>query len=89
MQRAPNTVTETAGVFNNRYIQDVIDAIGADRVLMGSNGPYQPPELIKVLIDRHMPKLTRSQKDAVLGGNLARVLRVDKPAARKPSTRKR
>lgn len=76
LRRAKNAWTETAGVFNLKYIQDVVDAVGADRVLMGSNGPYQPPELIKVLIDRHMQRLTRSQKDAILGGNLARLLKV-------------
>jgi hypothetical protein len=89
MQRARNTVTETAGVFNNRYIQDVVDAVGAERVLMGSNGPYQPPELIKVLIEKHMPKLTRAQKDAILGGNLARVLRLDGAMARQRARARR
>ncbi len=73
MQRAPNTVTETAGVFKEEYIQDVVDEIGAERVLMGSNGPNSPIELPKVMIAKHMNKLTGGQKDAILGGNFARV----------------
>ncbi len=89
MMRAKNTVTESAGVFNNKYIQDVVDAVGADRVLMGSNGPYQPPELARVLFDRHMHRLTRGQKDAILGGNLARVLRLGRPGPAKPARKAR
>ncbi|MSQ34883.1 MAG: amidohydrolase [Dehalococcoidia bacterium] len=89
MMRAKNTVTESAGVFNNKYIQDVVDAVGADRVLMGSNGPYQPPELARVLIDKHMHKLTRGQKDAILGGNLARVLGLSKTGSTGPARRAR
>jgi predicted TIM-barrel fold metal-dependent hydrolase len=76
MQRAPNTVTETAGVFNSKFIQDTVDAIGAERVLMGSNGPYSPIELPKIMVLKHLNKLTREQKDMIVGGNLARTLKL-------------
>ena len=77
MEHAPNTVTETAGVFKCEYIQDVIDQVGADRVLMGSNGPNSPIELPKVMFAKHMNKLTDDEKSLVLGGNFARIFGLD------------
>ena len=76
MQRAPNTVTETAGVFVPAMVQDVVDQVGAERVLMGSNGPYSPIELPPVMIERHMGRLSEADKAAITGGNLARVLKL-------------
>ena len=77
MERAPNTVTETAGVFKAEFIQDVVDQLGADRVLMGSNGPNSPIELPKVMIGKHMNKLTDDEKSLILGGNFARIFGLD------------
>ncbi len=73
MERAPNTVAETAGVFKAEFIQDVVDQVGAHRILMGSNGPNSPIELPKVMIGKHMNKLSQDQKDKILGGNFARI----------------
>ena len=77
MERAPNTVTETAGVFKAEFIQDVVDQVGAERVLMGSNGPNSPIELPKVMIGKHMNKLTDDEKFLILGGNFARIFGLD------------
>ena len=77
MNRAPNTVTETEAVFIPGYIQDVVDAVGAERVLMGSNAPYTPIELPRIVIGRHMGRLSESQKEAIMGRNLLRVLGVE------------
>ena len=74
MKRAPNTVTETAGVFMPSLVQDVVDAVGADRLLMGSNGPYSPVELPPVMIGKHMGRLSDAERQAIMGGNLLRVL---------------
>jgi len=76
MKRAPNTVTECAGVLKCAYIQDVVDQVGAERVLLGSNGPYVPIELPVVMIRDYMGLLSTEQKDAILGGNLSRVLKL-------------
>ena len=77
MERALNTVTETAGVFKAEFIQDAVDQLGADRVLMGSNGPNSPIELPKVMIGKHMNKLTDDEKSLILGGNFARIFGLD------------
>ena len=77
MKQAPNTVTETAGVFLPSLVQDVVDHVGAERVLMGSNGPYSPIALPPVMIGRHMGRLSEADKAAIMGGNLVRLLRID------------
>ena len=76
MKRAPNTVTESAGVFNCKFIQDTVDAVGADRVLMGSNGPYSPIELPRIMFQKHMNRLSDCEKEAITGGNLLRILKL-------------
>ena len=76
MQRAPNLIAETGGVFLSKFIQDVVDAAGAERVLMGSNSPYAPIELPKIMFARHLNKLTAPEKELVMGGNLKRVLKI-------------
>ena len=73
MQRASNTVTETAGVFKPEFIQTVIDDVGAERVLMGSNGPYSPIELPRIMIQTHMNRLSDEEKALVTGGNFQRI----------------
>ncbi|MBM3957533.1 MAG: amidohydrolase family protein, partial [Gemmatimonadetes bacterium] len=78
MERAPNTVTETAGVLKCSFIQDVVDRVGADRVLMGSNCPYVPMALPPVMIRDYMGRLSDEQKQAIMGGNLLRVLKADR-----------
>ena len=74
MQRAPNTVTESASVFRRVVIRRTFEQVGADRVLMGSNSPYSPVELAVPMFAVHMPFLSESERAAILGGNLARVL---------------
>ncbi len=77
MRRASNTVTESAAVFIPSFIQGVVDAVGADRVLMGSNAPYSPIELPRVMISKHVGLLSDAQKEAVMGRNLLRVLGIE------------
>ena len=78
MKRAPNTVTETAGLLIPGMVQAVVDEIGADRVLMGSNGPGMPIELPPIMIGKYMGRLSDEQKNAIMGGNLLRVLKAAK-----------
>ena len=76
MNRAPNTVTESASVFRRVVIQETINAIGADRVLMGTNGPYSPVEMGPMMFRDYMGSLTDDQVSAILGGNFMRVLKL-------------
>ena len=76
MQRAANTVTETAGVFKPEFIQTTIDKVGAERVLMGSNGPYSPIELPRIMVQKHMNRLSDGEKALVTGGNFERIFKL-------------
>jgi len=76
MKRAPNTVTETAGEYRPAAIQAIVDEVGAERVLMGSNGPYTPIALAPVMIGQYMGRLSDGEKEAIMGKNLLRVLKV-------------
>ncbi len=77
MQRAPNTVTETAGVFKPEFIQTVIDSVGAERVLMGSNGPYMPVEIVRIMIQKNMNRLSDGEKALVTGGDFERIFKLN------------
>ena len=78
MIKSKNTVTETASVFRRAVIQNILDGIGYDRVLMGSNEPYSPVGLAKSLFNEHMNSLTAKSRIAILGENFMRVLGVNK-----------
>jgi predicted TIM-barrel fold metal-dependent hydrolase len=77
MKRAPNTVAESASVFRRVVIQETVDAIGAERILMGTNGPYSPIEMGPMMFRDYMDSLDEKQTSAILGGNLARILGVN------------
>ena len=73
LRRASNTVTETAGVLSPILIQNIVNEVGAEQVLMGSNGPNTPIELPHILINNHMNKLSQSEKALITGGNFERI----------------
>lgn len=75
LKRAPNAHVETAGVFLPIFLQGVVDAVGASRVLIGSNGPNSPIELPHVMVNKYMNKLSDDDKALIVGGNLMRVLK--------------
>ncbi|MSQ34884.1 MAG: hypothetical protein EXR57_03580 [Dehalococcoidia bacterium] len=81
--RNPNTVCETAGVFNPFIVQGIIDATSADRVLLGSNGPNSPIEIARLFVQKYLGKLTPAEKAKVAGGNFERWILKIKPAASK------
>ncbi len=84
--RCPNTVCETAGVFNPYIVQGIIDATSADRVLMGSNGPNSPVEIARLFVQNHLGKLTQEEKAKVAGGNFERwILKKEPTASRSPA----
>jgi predicted TIM-barrel fold metal-dependent hydrolase len=77
MKRVPNLVTETAGYFRPSGLQIVVEGVGAGRVLMGSNCPYMPLEFAVKMVAEHTGLLGSEQKDAILGGNLSRILKIE------------
>ena len=74
MKRAPNTVTESASMFRRVVNQETLDAVGAERILMGTNGPYSPIEMGPMMFRDYMGSLNAEQSSAILGRNLMRIL---------------
>ena len=69
-------------VFSHRGLSNLIDVVGADRVVLGSDYPADMGEPHPVdFIDSH-PDLTDDQRQLILGGNMERLLaaRVGDPA---------
>ncbi len=77
LKRAPNTVAETAGLLTPAIIQGIVDEVGAQRVLIGSNGPNTPIELPALMVNKYMNKLNPEEKALITGGNFERILRLD------------
>lgn len=69
---APNVYLETSDV-GSITIDGAIRALGADRVIYGSDLPYSVPEheLSKVTL---LPGVSAEDKSKILGGNLSRLL---------------
>jgi len=59
MQQVANAVTETSGVFLSKFIQDLVDVIGAERVIARSNALQMPLGLPNVMVQKHLNKLTQ------------------------------
>jgi aminocarboxymuconate-semialdehyde decarboxylase len=62
-------------VHNDRALRFLIERIGADHVVLGSDHPFDmgsdtPVDAVRAL------GLPRAQEDAILGGNLAQLLKV-------------
>jgi uncharacterized protein len=76
MKNTKNTVTETAGVYRPLQITNTVKALGAERVLLGSNGPYIPLQLGSIAIGQYCGNLTQREKDLILGGNAVRILKL-------------
>jgi predicted TIM-barrel fold metal-dependent hydrolase len=80
MRRLPQLYTETADVFPPA-IRRMVREIGPERVLFGSNGPYQRIDMVVDFV-RKYAGLTEEQARLVLGENLARIMGVAAPAGR-------
>lgn len=70
--RHPNVYTDTSGVRRFDLLEEAVQRAGAQKVLFGSDGPWLHPgvELAKVMA----LKLEQRDLQAVLGGNLLRLL---------------
>lgn len=73
LARYPNIYTDTSGVRRFDLLERAVRLAGARKILFGSDGPWLHPgvELSKVL-GLH---LGQAEQEAVLGGNLLRLLR--------------
>lgn len=56
-------------------VLDAIKSLGAERVLFGTDAPFQWPHVIKAMYDAALDgEVTAEEKALVMGGNLARLL---------------
>jgi len=70
-----NIVLETSGFYNYPgAIREAVRVIGADRIVYGTDGPYLPVDIPDFRKFLHRAGLSESEKKAVLGENMRRVL---------------
>jgi predicted TIM-barrel fold metal-dependent hydrolase len=75
-KRVPNTYLDTTEFYPSWWISEAVRTVGAERVLWGSDIPFNP-------FGEELDKLTKWSTTpeeafpAVLGGNLARLLRIE------------
>ncbi len=74
-RQAPNLYLATTAIIEPHVIGDAVATAGAGRVLFGSNGPSVPPDLQLEVVRR--AGLPAEDLAAVLGGNAARLYRLD------------
>jgi len=71
----PNLYLETALVSIPGYVRMAVDKVGAERVIFGSDYPTgSPAASLAVIRDA---RLTPAQETLVMGGNLARLMKLD------------
>lgn len=74
-ERLPNVVLETSAMPHPELIEVAVAAVGAERVVFGSDGPGCNPALEVAKIRRL--GLAPEVESAILGGNAARLLRLE------------
>ena len=62
-------------VFSEEGLRHLVAEVGASQVVYGSDMPYTWPDTIDLIVDS--PSLSDAQKEAILGGNLIRLLKID------------
>jgi len=62
-------------VFSSEGLRHLVAETGVSQVVYGSDIPYFWPDTIDVIVDA--PFLTNADKEAILGGNLKRMLRIE------------
>jgi len=68
----PNLYIDTAGIYRQDFIEETVEAFGAERVLFGSGAPYfdQRYEIRRVQV----AKVKEEERELMLGGNAKRLL---------------
>jgi aminocarboxymuconate-semialdehyde decarboxylase len=61
-------------VFSSEGLRHLVAETGVSQVVYGSDMPYLWPDTIDVIVDA--PFLRDADKEAILGGNLLKLLRV-------------
>lgn len=77
-KRNPNVYLETAGNSHAWIIAEAVRQATAKQVLYGSDAPFFDPKWVISKISLH-PGLTDEEKQLMLGGNMARLLKVQVP----------
>jgi predicted TIM-barrel fold metal-dependent hydrolase len=63
-------------VFAEEGLRHLVAEVGVSQVVYGSDQPYNWPDTIGVITDS--PSLSNADKEAILGGNLIRLLRINR-----------
>ena len=69
-KKAPNLILEASG--NIYYLSDTIKAVGAERIVFGSNSPFDFARLHLEKIEK-TPGISSREKALILGENMARL----------------
>lgn len=69
-----NVYIDTSYCPHPRRIEQTVDAIGPDRILFGSDFPFNDPVIQKMMIERS--KIKREEKQAILGENAIKLLNI-------------
>ena len=62
--------------FDPRMLRQMVDQYGADHVLLGTDYPYDMAEVDPVGLIAKIPRLARTERDLIEGGNAARLLKI-------------
>ncbi len=57
-------------------LRHLIDKWGADHVVLGTDYPYDMGEVNPVGLVESVKRLPRAEKDLIMGGNAARLLKI-------------
>ena len=62
-------------VFSEEGLRHLVAELGAGQIVYGSDMPFAWPDTIDLIVAS--PSLSDAQKEAILGGNLRRLLEID------------
>jgi aminocarboxymuconate-semialdehyde decarboxylase len=62
-------------VFSEEGLRHLVAEVGASQVVYGSDMPFDWPDTIDIIVES--PSLTDADKEAILGGNLIELLKID------------
>ena len=72
LERNPNLVVQTSGVYREDFLEGVVAKFGAGRLLFASGFPQFDPRL-ELLRVQWAPNLSDADRTAILGSNAARL----------------
>ena len=62
-------------VFNEEGLRHLVAVAGASQVVYGTDMPFGWPDTLDLIVDS--PSLSNAEKEAILGGNLTKLLKID------------